>query len=101
MAKVVLAIINNNNQLLLIDRLVPQSKLTWAFPGGIMNEGESEEEAVVREAREEVGLDVEVVQKLSERKHPNTFVPISYFECKLKDPNQQPQVLEKDEIKEA
>jgi 8-oxo-dGTP diphosphatase len=98
--KVVLALIEKDGEFLLIDRRNPHLKLTWAFPGGIMEEGEEEEVAAVREAREEVGLDVEVVKKLSERKHPNTFVQLSYFHCQLKDKNQEPKILETEEIKD-
>lgn len=98
--KVVLALIPKEATFLLINRRHPHLGLTWAFPGGMTKEGESEEEAVVREAREEVGVDVEVKQKLLERKHPNTYVEIAYFCCILADPLQQPQILEKNEIKQ-
>lgn len=99
--KVVLALIENNGELLLINRLNPHLKLTWAFPGGVMEGEESEEEAVVREAREEVGLDIKVEKKLPERKHPNTLVEISYFECKLNSSNDTAIIGEPNEIKEV
>lgn len=36
----------------------------WAIPGGFLDYGESMEEAAVREAKEEVSLDVELIEQL-------------------------------------
>jgi 8-oxo-dGTP diphosphatase len=80
--KVVLALISDKGKFLLIRRKTPSFKVEWAFPGGIVEGDETEEQAVVREAKEEVCLDVKVVKKLLERKHPNTLVQIVYFHCK-------------------
>ena len=48
--------------IILIQRLNPPPG--WALPGGFVDEGESLEQAAVREAREEIGLAVELVALL-------------------------------------
>ena len=47
---------NNKTQIVLIERLNPP--FGWAIPGGFVDQGESVEEAAIREAKEETGLDV-------------------------------------------
>lgn len=49
-------------QLALMERH-KQGRHYFAFPGGGVDEGETEEQAAIREAREELGIDVEVIQK--------------------------------------
>jgi len=53
---------NDKGQVLLIKRRDPP--YGWALPGGFINEGESSEQAAVREAREETGLIVELMSLL-------------------------------------
>lgn len=79
--KVVLALIENNGQFVLIKRKVVNNKLEWAFPGGVTEPNETDDQSVIREARQEVGLEVSVKEKLLERKHPNTYVHLVYFHC--------------------
>ena len=39
----------------------------WSFPGGALEPGESAEAAAIREAREEISVEIEIVAKLGER----------------------------------
>lgn len=59
-APVVLAVIEHAARLVLIRRKLPPLGGYWAPPGGYVELGESLEDAVVREAREETGLEVAV-----------------------------------------
>jgi ADP-ribose pyrophosphatase YjhB (NUDIX family) len=43
----------------------------WALPGGFVDYGESLESAAIREAKEETGLDVEIVTQLGAYSDPN------------------------------
>lgn len=53
-----LYIINNQKQLLLGLRKSPHGQGTWCPPGGHMEFGESNEQAAIREAKEETGLEI-------------------------------------------
>ncbi|PID58090.1 hypothetical protein CSB45_05215 [candidate division KSB3 bacterium] len=59
------ALIFEDDRLLLIKRGRPPAEGQWTLPGGVIEPGESPEEAIVREVREECGLDI-VVEALSE-----------------------------------
>ena len=56
-AGVILAL---NGELVLLKRGIPPSVGKWVFPGGYVDAGEPTEVAAIREAREEVGLEVEI-----------------------------------------
>lgn len=57
----------------------------WEFPGGRVEEGESDEAALAREARGRIGVDIEVGDKVTEREHAydGYTVHLSLFACKL------------------
>ena len=54
------------NRILLIKRSTPPFVGYWALPGGRSEPGEEVEATVVREVKEETGLDVTVVRKVGE-----------------------------------
>jgi 8-oxo-dGTP diphosphatase len=53
-------------KILLIKRSTPPFVGYWALPGGRVDPGETVEQTIVREVKEETGLDVEVVSKIGE-----------------------------------
>ena len=57
---VVAAIIRKDDKILATQRGYGEYKDGWEFPGGKINEGETPEEAIVREIKEELDADIEV-----------------------------------------
>ena len=57
----------------------------WEFPGGKLKNGETPEEAVVREIREELGLNVAPVQKITLIRHSYTTfrVALHAYICEI------------------
>lgn len=62
------AIIHFQNKIVLIRRHNPP--LGWALPGGFVDYGESLEEAIQREAREETGLQLHQLRQFHAYSHP-------------------------------
>jgi len=54
------------NKILLIKRNTIPFKGYWGLPGGRMDPGETIEQTIVREVKEETGLDVTIVSKVGE-----------------------------------
>jgi 8-oxo-dGTP diphosphatase len=71
------AIIKYHHILLLHQRVFPSGRLVWLIPGGGREHGETEEECVKREMKEETNLDVRVVLLLEEAHKPKR--EIYYF----------------------
>jgi 8-oxo-dGTP diphosphatase len=78
------AIIVQDGKLLLVQRRVSEGALSWQFPAGAVEAGETFEEAAVRETAEEAGLTVEAVKMLGERVHPKTGRLMGYVACEVK-----------------
>jgi 8-oxo-dGTP diphosphatase len=57
--------------------------LSWQFPAGAVESGETREDAAVRESAEETGLTVRVLRLLGERVHPATGRTMSYTACEV------------------
>lgn len=56
------ALIFRDDHILLVRRANPPLQGEWSIPGGLVETGETTKEAIVREVREETGLDVEPVK---------------------------------------
>ncbi|WP_309235161.1 NUDIX hydrolase [Streptomyces lunaelactis] len=77
------AIITSDGKVLMIRRRVAEGELLWAFPGGGIEQGETPEQAAVRETTEEVGLEVKAVKILGDRVHPKSGHHMTYVACEL------------------
>jgi 8-oxo-dGTP diphosphatase len=54
------------DKILLVKRLTVPFRGYWALPGGRVDPGETVEQTILREVKEETGLDVTVVSKIGE-----------------------------------
>lgn len=75
------AVIVERNKVLLVRRQIAEGSLSWQFPAGKVEPGETPERAAERETREEVGLDVRARQILGRRTHPVTGRKMVYVAC--------------------
>lgn len=80
------AAILKGDKILMVCHQTP-SRIYWTFPGGGVEEGETLEQAVVREVKEETGLDVKPIRLLFEKDYG---VGISYcYLAELTDDNKE------------
>lgn len=77
------AVITHQGRILLVRRRVAEGQLSWQFPAGAVEPGESPQETAVRETREETGLEVAAVKLLGERVHPATGRLMAYTACQV------------------
>jgi 8-oxo-dGTP diphosphatase len=69
----------------MVRRRVKEGELSWQFPAGAIEDGESPEQAAVREALEETGLTVKAVRPIGDRVHPKTQRQMWYTACEVVD----------------
>lgn len=66
MIRVTCAIISFNGKILVVQRSEKMSlPLKWEFPGGKIEQGESEADCIKREIKEELGIDIQLDRQLS------------------------------------
>lgn len=84
--RVVAAIIIEHGKVFATQRGYGEFKDGWEFPGGKIEPDETPEEAIVREIKEELDTEVEVVELLDtvEYDYPNFHLSMDCFICKIK-----------------
>ena len=81
---VVAAVIKKKDKYLIVQRNKNKYLgLKWEFPGGKVEKGESLEDAVKREIKEELSIKINVIKKIGEEyyKDEKIDIKIYYFEC--------------------
>lgn len=85
--KVVAAIIQKENKILATKRGYGEFINMWEFPGGKIESGETREQALVREIKEELNIEINV-DKFAidiEYQYPNFYLFMSCFMCSIKE----------------
>lgn len=83
--KVVAAIIINKDKVFATQRGYGEFKDGWEFPGGKIEEGETPEQALVREIQEELETKIQVNEKIDtvEYDYPNFHLSMDCFICNI------------------
>lgn len=81
------AIIMKNNKIFVTQRGYGEFKDWWEFPGGKIEEGETPEECLKREIKEELKADINIDKYLCtvEYDYPNFHLKMECFICSLID----------------
>lgn len=93
LVKVVAALIFNNEGRLLITQRNANTHLggLWEFPGGRLETGETHQQALAREIKEEVDLNIEVLSFFWQEKeeYESRIIDISFYKCRMDPPRQR------------
>ena len=92
---VVCAVIVNKERIFACQRGYGEWKDWWEFPGGKIESGESPEEALQREIREELSIEISIDRHLTtvDYDYPDFHLTMHSYLCHLKD-DIQPHLLE-------
>lgn len=100
MTEVVAAIIWDGERFMICRRPAHKARgLMWEFPGGKVEKGETKEQALIRECREELAVTLDVGDAFMEVTHeyPDITVRLTLFNAKIKEGT--PQKLEHSDIR--
>ena len=83
--EVVAAIIKKEDKIFITRRSDGEFKDMWEFPGGKIEAGESKEDALIREIKEELELDINNLEYLAtvDYDYPNFHLSMDCFWCQL------------------
>lgn len=83
---VVAAIIENNEQILIAQRLKGEFAGLWEFPGGKVEEGENPKQAIIREIEEEFETELSIKEYLAtvEHQYDSFYLVMDCFICTIK-----------------
>lgn len=87
--EVVAAVIRDQNRIFATQRGYGDQKGGWEFPGGKMESGETAQEALVREIKEELDTEIEVRELIDtiEYDYPKFHLTMHCFFCNVKKGN--------------
>ncbi len=89
---VVCAVIEQNGLILCAQRSETMAlPLKWEFPGGKIEPGEAEEPALMREIREELNVNVEILERMPVHDYaytPEKVIRLIPYRCTIKDVSQ-------------
>ncbi|HYG16192.1 MAG TPA: (deoxy)nucleoside triphosphate pyrophosphohydrolase [Bacteroidia bacterium] len=86
LVEVTCAVIERNGKVLAVQRSADMSlALKWEFPGGKMEAGETYEECMHREIREELGVDIAILESLDycDQYYPERTIRLIPFICEI------------------
>jgi len=90
MVNVTAAIIRQNNKILICQRGAGGScEYLWEFPGGKLESGETLEECIIRECKEELEIDIVVKNVFAEStyQYPDKEIAFTFFEADIVNGN--------------
>lgn len=92
--EVVAAIIHKDEKILATKRGYGEFINQWEFPGGKIEANETKEDALIREIKEELNIDIEITNFALdvEYSYPTFNLKMDCFDCKIK--NGTPELLE-------
>ncbi len=100
MVQVVAALIRKDDKFMIFQRPLTKTRaLQWEFVGGKAEEGETLEQALIRECKEEIGVTVKVGDIFMEVDHeyPDITIHLTLFNAEIAEG--EPQMLEHNDIR--